>query len=222
MKIVFYFFVTLNVAFFLWQTQATGRSQEPRPIASGAPTLILLSEAKFSEKKPKKPLKEQPDKPQKPALAACFTMGPFDGVDLARPISETLESYGVLTNTHKIKQKISSGYWVYLPAFKSWQDAREQVVKLEKKGMKDVFIMGRGSMKNAVSLGLFSNKDAAETRMGNLRKMGVKPEVEIQYVTKDQFWIDIDVQKDKADVVENINSIASSLTLLQLKKRDCS
>ena len=221
MKIVFYFFVTINVAFFLWQSQTTTPSQDSRNLrASGAPTLVLLSEARFGEKKPKKAPEKKPEK-KSTTLAACFSLGPFDGLELTRPISDTLEGYGVLTSTSKKKQEISSGYWVYLPAFKSWQDARAQVVKLEQKGMVDAFIMGRGSMKNAVSLGLFSSKDSADKRVGQLKKLGVDPKVEIQYVTKDQYWIEIDVQEEKKDVVENINSIAGSLTLLQLKKRDC-
>lgn len=232
MKIVFYFFVSLNVAFFLWQTQANSHVKDARPYkSSGAPTLVLLSEAKSSAKKPKngqtankteamRSSSTQPPKPKK-VLAACFSMGPFDGLEQTKPVAETLEGYGALTYTQKKKQRISSGYWVYLPAFDDWKEARAQVMKLEQKGMTDVFIMGRGKMKNAVSLGLFSNKNAADSRMGELKKMGVKPKVEIQYMTNDQYWIDIDVERGKKDVVANINSIADSLTLLQLKKREC-
>lgn len=228
MKIVFYFFVVLNFAFFLWQTQANSRVKDTKQKrSSGAPTLVLLNEAKSSAKKPKAKKSATSSKTKKSksksnkALAACFTMGPFENLEQTRPIAETLEGYGALTSTQKKKEQVSSGYWVYLPSFKSWKEARAQVMELEQKGMLDIFIMGRGKMKNAVSLGLFSNKNAADRRMGDLKKLGVKPKVEIQYMTNDQYWIDIDVEKGKKDVVANINSIADSLTLLKLKKRKC-
>ena len=223
MKIVFFFFVALNVVIFLAFGLSAPVKESKIPRSSGAPTLVLLSEAKSSAKKPKvkKPVKTAQKPMTKKVMAACFTMGPFESLEQTKPISETLEGYGALTYTQKKKENVSSGYWVYLPAFSSWKEARAQVDELEKKGMLDIFIMGRGKMKNAVSLGLFSNRNAADRRMGDLKKLGVNPKVEIQYMTNDQYWIDIDVEKGKKDVVANINSIADSLTLLQLKKRDC-
>lgn len=226
MKIIFYFFLSLNFLFLLVQTQVSGERTAPVKIkSSGAPTLVLLTEAKSSAKKPKvdKPIEASNTQKPKPkqVLVACYSMGPFENRQQTKLVSETLASYGALTYTQKKREQVSSGYWVYLPAFKTWNDARAEVDKLEKQGMLDIFIMGRGKMKNAVSLGLFSNKNAANKRMGELKKLGVSPKVEVQYRTNDNYWIDIDVEKGKNQIITSIESVAKKLTLLELNKRKC-
>ena len=92
---------------------------------------------------------------------------------------------------------------------------------LETKGFKDMFIVGRGQMKNAVSLGLFKNQDGAKSRVGELKKIGEKPKIQTQYKQQDQYWIDIDVEPGKDQVVTTIEKIAQSLTVLELNTRKC-
>ena len=233
MKLIFLFFAAINIAFFIWQSESLGLGHKSGPSkgmgATNVPTLVLLGEAdaiKNADANPKNPPEKTaslaPENiPPANKLAACFSLGPFDNVEQALPISAKLRDLGTYTSERKEKEKTTSGYWVYLPSFDSWKDAREKVMELEKKGLKDIFIVGRGKMKNAVSLGLFSSDDAADRRVEKLQKLGIKPKIEVQYTTAENYWIDIDIEKGHDDVAASVQGIAEGLTSMALKKRAC-
>jgi len=151
----------------------------------------------------------------------CYALGPFDGLPQAKNISVKLQDLGAFTSERAITIDTPMGYWVYLPAYNSWKQAKDKISDLEKKGLKDLFIVGRGTMKNAVSLGLFKSEDSAKDRVGYLKKMGENPKIETQFKQQDQYWIDIDIDPGKDQVVETIEKIAQSLTVLELNPRKC-
>jgi hypothetical protein len=239
------FFAFLNVAFFAWQTdmfnlntpKATSKAMKVDP---NIPKLVLITELSKQDKKKaaeaKKPrptpkAKPEPEKVAKvnPQLAAklkegkaiCYALGPFDGLPQAQNISEKLKDLGAYTTERAVTTESPIGYWVYLPSFDSWKTAKDEVVKLEGKGFKDMFIVGRGQMKNAVSLGLFKNEDGAKERVSQLKNIGEKPKIQTQYKQQDLYWIDIDVEPGKDQVVSTIEKIAQSLTVLELNSRKC-
>jgi len=244
MKILFMFFALLNVAFFTWQSdlfnlRGETRSAKSMTINPNIPQLALLGEDKDSppskstasskpESKPEPP-KPKP-KPKQVAKAnthlqgnqgICYSLGPFDGLPQAKNISEKLQDLGAFTSERSSTMDTPMGYWVYLPSFGSWKEAKAKINELEKKGLTDLFIVGRGAMKNAVSLGLFKNQDSAKDRVNSLKKMGEKPKIETQFKQQDQYWIDIDIDPGKDQVVATIEKIAQSLTVLQLNTRKC-
>ncbi|WP_455205419.1 SPOR domain-containing protein [Kaarinaea lacus] len=237
MKIVFLFFAALNVAFFFWQSESygLGNSNKParfQPVIGNTPTLVLLEEAQRLKDEPKNKAaektqtamlntKERSKPPAGRKLAACFTLGPFEELQSARAVATKLDEIGAHAYERKQKHRVSSGYWVYLPSFDTWQDAKQKVNELEKQGMKDAFIMGRGKMKNAVSLGLFKNKAASDRRLKQLQRLGIKPRVETQYSQVDKFWLDIDVESGKTQAVTSIETIANGMSFLELKTRPC-
>ncbi len=241
MKVLFMFFALLNVAFFTWQTdvfnlnakKTTTRAMKVDP---NIPKLTLLSELSKAEtqqltEKEKPKAEPEPEKVAKVDSAAiaklkegksiCYALGPFDGLAQAKNISEKLQDLGAYTAERSVTSESPIGYWVYLPSFKTWKDAKEKVVKLEGKGFKDMFIVGRGQMKNAVSLGLFKNEEGAKDRVTELKKIGEKPKIQTQFKQQDLYWIDIDVEPGKDQVVSTIEKIAQSLTVLELNSRKC-
>lgn len=151
----------------------------------------------------------------------CFALGPFEERKQAKPIAKKLRELGAETLERKHKKPVSSGYWVYLSPYPSWKEARQQVLNLEAQGMNDIFIMGRGKMKNAVSLGLFRSKSAANRRTARLKKLGIQPKIEVQYSLREEYWVDLNVEARKKQVIRSINAIAKGLTLLELRPREC-
>jgi len=247
MKILFMFFAFLNVAFFAWQTDMFNLNSHPATtkamkVDPNIPKLMLVTELsgkekqEIAEKEKPKPQEKPKPKPEaekvakvNPQLAAqikqgkaiCYALGPFDGLAQAKNISEKLKDLGAFTSERSVTTESPIGYWVYLPSLDSWKTAKEKVVKLEAKGFKDMFIVGRGQMKNAVSLGLFKNEDGAKERVSQLKSIGEKPKIQTQYKQQDLYWIDIDVEPGKDQVVSTIEKIAQSLTVLELNSRKC-
>ena len=240
MKILFMFFAFLNVAFFTWQAdifnlRAPTSEIKKMQMDSSVPQLALLREvtkeglkelnAKPQAKpKPAETVAKANPRPQSKSSSSkpiCYALGPFDGLPQAKNISAKLQDLGAFTLERSVATETPMGYWVYLPSYKSWKDAKDKVLSLEKKGLKDMFIVGRGSMKNAVSLGLYKNEEGAEDRVSQLKKIGEKPKIQTQYKQMDQYWIDIDVEPGKDQVVATIEKIAQSLTVLELNDRKC-
>lgn len=262
MKVVFYFFLSANIAFFLWQSMTTpGKtvSIASLPLPAGVKKLALVDEGKDpvaknsgteGDKKTSKPQEQtiqellandaaaesEPEPEPKPApkakkepapaggsnaLAVCYALGPFEAQAQVKSISAKLLDLGAQANDRKEKLRVPIGYWVHLPRFDSWNEARRKVMELEKLGLADIFIMGRGRMKNAVSLGLFKEEDAAKKRLAKIESLGVNPKMEIQYTVDERYWIDIEVESGKKQVVSAIEAIAKGLTILDLVPRKC-
>ena len=66
-------------------------------------------------------------------------------------------------------------YWVFIPPLASKKDAEAKASELKKMKIGDYFIVQEdGPNNNAISLGLFSTRDAADAYLKSLRDKGVK------------------------------------------------
>lgn len=238
MKVLFMFFALLNAAFYVWQAdifslRAPSAKSSQLQIDPNIPQLTLLREinkdkASNTEKtttpKPETrvtKINTNPSGGKSAGKPICYALGPFDGLPQAKNISEKLQNLGAFTSERSSTTESPMGFWVYLESSKSWKDAKEKVIALEKEGVKDMFIVGRGAMKNAVSLGLYKNEEGAEDRIKQIKKLGEKPKIQTQYKQVDQYWIDIDVESGQDQVINTIEKIAQSLTVLELNDRKC-
>lgn len=260
MRLVFLFFVTINVLFFVWQSGSFSGTRKVNPasltaIPANVDKLVLIKEAlsakntttkappasaqvtevqqqitDTSDNKPGESGDELKTAGLLPSLPSqshtadkyvCFALGPFKEVAMATPIALKLRDLGAITNNRRFEKQVATGFWVYLPQFESWKDARKKVMELESMGMKDMFIMGRGAMKNAVSVGLFTSETAARARMSRLVDLGEKPKMQTQFSNTPEFWIDIDVEAEQKNVVAAIEAIAKGLNLQELVTRNC-
>jgi len=247
MKVLFLFFTVLNIVFFVWQADVFNLYSDTGKVTSlpqhaNADKLLLLTEA--PKQASKRPEAEKPDEEtviasvddnitiEKLVLPAaeeqgsslnqiCYSLGPFEALAQAKPISTKLQDLGVSTEEHLITREIPTGYWVYLPQFSSWKLAKEKVLELEDKKIKDMFIMGRGAMKNAISLGLFKNQSGAQVRVDQVKKLGENPKIQAQYTEDEKYWIDISVDAEKKQAIKTIEKIAQTLTILELNPRKC-
>lgn len=167
----------------------------------------------------KKPERKKPS--PKPREPACFTMGPFSTAEIASRSAASLSELGVEVERRQVSRRTPKGYWVYLPASKSYQAAKRKVSELRKRGLKDLFIMGKGSRKNAISLGLFQRKEAADDRYKRVRKMGLKAILETQYRLSEQAWLDMTVSDGKTSTVAAITEMADGVPQAELSQRKC-
>ena len=153
--------------------------------------------------------------------AACFTLGPFTSASTASRTAQSISALGVLVERRQETQRSPKGYWVYLPASASYQAAKRKVVELQKKGLTDLFIMGKGGHKNAISLGLFKSKDVAEDRFQQIKNLGLKAVFETQYRLSQQAWLDMTVSGDQTATVATMTEIADGIEQAELTQRKC-
>lgn len=72
----------------------------------------------------------------------------------------------------------NSKVWVYIPPLENLETARKRAKQVAEFGIEDYFVVNNGSKwQNAISLGLFSTREAAERRLAELRAKGVRSAV---------------------------------------------
>lgn len=170
---------------------------------------------------PKRAADKSPGSPEKSAESACFTLGPFEQANAASRAAEAISALGVSVARRQESQRTPKGYWVYLPASKSYLAAKRKVAEMQKKGLTDLYIMGKGSRENAISLGLFNNKTTAEERFQQVNKMGLKAVFETQYRETKQVWLDMAVAGNQTATVASLTEMAEGFPNASLTQRQC-
>jgi hypothetical protein len=201
--------------------RSASKSAQKPVVAKSAKTRPVKPVSKPLKTAVKKPKPQKTSVPQKPRDPACFTLGPFAKTQTANRSMTSLKALGVDVKRRQVSRRTPKGYWVYLPASKSYRAAKRKVKELQKKGLKDLFIMGKGSRKNAISLGLFKQESAANDRFQQVKKLGLKAVLETQYRLSEQAWLDITVPDGKASTVASITELADDVALAELSQRKC-
>jgi hypothetical protein len=275
MRLLFGFFLFLNIAYFIWQMdyfaepapsiiketplpagvkrlallRERGLGQDTAPVPSRGPAQHIGAESKSVASEPDQvvesvaperedaldaheasipvasvPLVEPEPSPEpktrEPVQMACFTLGPFEKDESINKASEAISALDVKNSRRQSEQRTPKNYWVYLSQ-DSYSSARQTVKTLQSKGIRDLFIMGKGANKDAVSLGLFSNKTIARQRIMEVRRLGFDPIMETQYRVTAQQWLDIEVDSKRTSTVATITAIVEDFKGTTLTQHKC-
>jgi len=115
-----------------------------------------------------------PDLPAAQAAPAnCAEWGPFAGAEVARA-DAALAALAVPGGAQRRVTEVD-GYWVHMPPQKTKGEVDRKVGELKALGVTEFFVVtDAGPWRNAVSLGLFKNEDAAKAELERLRVVGVR------------------------------------------------
>lgn len=151
----------------------------------------------------------------------CYTFGPLTDAAMVTRLVQAMAVSGITPKQRDEVKKELRGYWVYLPPYKSYDAASQEVKRLKAKGIKDLFIMGRGESKNAISLGLFKTQAAAEKRLKRVRDLGFKALLDEQYRETTLQWLDFSIPEGDEALAAAVDSLAKKYPDAQLKQHDC-
>jgi len=109
----------------------------------------------------------------------CLVVGPMVKKQLAEQLSDRIsKSTGASVSSRKVAVPIQQ-YWIYLASAASLSEAQRLADGLAEHGLKDYQILASPGKKNAISLGLFNEKESAQRRYEKIRDMGYSPHIEI-------------------------------------------
>jgi hypothetical protein len=109
-----------------------------------------------------------------PGLLVCLEWGDFSGPDLPRATA----ALSALQLADKLSQRQIErdvGYWVFIPPLKDKAAVNRKISELKALGIHEYFVIqtsGHGG--NAVSLGVFKTRDAAQNFLRGLQAKGVR------------------------------------------------
>ena len=220
--------LAVNIAvLILIGMQPDDDSQLPQSTTS-MPPLILLSE--FSPQQLAKLAGE--DTPGEHASkistraalveVACYAIGPFNKDIEAIGSAGTLTSLGLVTEIRFDKQRELSGYWVYIKPLPSREAAKEVTRMLREREVKDYHIVPKGLNKNAISLGFFSTRAAAEQRRARMQAIGLSPSLDDKFREIEGYWLYFSSPNHPplpAEIIEDMQARRPGITI---RDRKCS
>lgn len=103
----------------------------------------------------------------------CLEWGDFSGPDLTRAAAAlSVMQLGDKLSQRQVERDI--GYWVYIPPLKNRAAVNRKVTELKALGVSEYFIVqSAGRWRNAISLGVFKTREAAQNFLNLLRTKGV-------------------------------------------------
>jgi hypothetical protein len=211
--------VLVNLGFAAWSAWVAPSARIGRPADEGLPALTLVSEVPADLRsgdveQPSEPAVQnaaaQPeadvasdsaDAAPTAELAAapvetrCTSVGPFRDLSQAAAAAATLRGAGYQPAQRVVEGEIWSGYWVYIPAIPTEQEANETLTKV-REGVRearipDAYVIRNSDSGNLVSLGVFSEISGVSRLREEVRALGFEPQVVDRTTRATVYWIDI-------------------------------
>ncbi len=186
LRVLFLLLLALNIGGIGWMLFSPSEAAGSLPASDpDVPALVLLSERDAAGA----PLPGQ-------GVAAsstdvCATIGPFPTQSDMRAALVELTPQVRRIQYRNAKATQSRGYWVFLAALQSREEALGVARALSAKGVRDYYVVTAGDQQNTVSLGLFREQANAERRRAEIAGMGFRPELIQRTEELPVYWIDI-------------------------------
>jgi Sporulation related domain. len=206
MKWLFLALLTVNLGFFFWHYKGEVSESAPltqarheAPCRGATPkSLLLLSEVEPGGEQEQPPARALPEsrplawdsaRPEQARAHVCYALGPFYSDEALTPIKHSLEALELKSTRESRKVRARIGYWVYLPPLESRAAALELTREFTARGVTDYLVITAPDKRNAISLGIYSDRSKAERRHQDLKALGYSPIVEERYKEQVQYWI---------------------------------
>ena len=107
-----------------------------------------------------------------PAVS-CVRAAGFEDRRVVDAVAEWLQSRGAeAVEVHRVEHRTIRNHQVYLPAFSDRATATAKVREIRARGVRDVAVIGRGSLANGVSFGVFRSPENMRRRVAALERLG--------------------------------------------------
>jgi hypothetical protein len=190
-RILFLLVLALNIGVGCWLYFA------PHPHARtfaatdpGVAKLVLLSERDHGGEANAAELASAPESAADLKNDTCVSVGPFATQADMRAALNSLTPLVARIQYREARATETRGYWVYLPAQSSREQALAMARQLSTKGVRDYYVVTAGDQQNTISLGLFRDQNNADKRRNEIAAMGFKPEVTARTEELPVYWID--------------------------------
>lgn len=248
MRHLFLMLVLVNLGFAAWSAWFAPSARGGRPADEGLPTLTLVNEVpadlrsggdeQTAQGAPAQPAEAaangEPDAAAAPgeevaaaaspaeAEARCTSVGPFRDLSQAAAAAATLRRAGYQPTQRVVEGEVWSGYWVYIGAIPTEQEANETLAKV-REGVRDAripdaYVIRNSASGNLVSLGVFSEISGVSRLREEVRALGFEPQVVDRTNRATVYWIDIALAPGQALDFETLQPPGR---IIRLEQRAC-
>src|SRR5450432_825018 len=190
-RMMFLLLLALNIGVGCWLYFAPQRqAQAFASTDPGVTRLVLLSEREHSGEANAAELTAAPESAADLRNDTCVSIGPFPTQADMRAALNALTPAVTRIQYREAHATETRGYWVYLPAFASREQALSAARQLSSKGVRDYYVVTAGDQQNTISLGLFHDQGNAEKRRNEITALGFKPDMAARTEELPVYWVD--------------------------------
>lgn len=150
--------------------------------------------------------------------ARCTSVGPFRDLSQAASAAATLRAAGHQPAQRVAEGDIWIGYWVYIAAIATEQQASEILAKVREQGITDSYVIPNSDSGHLVSLGVFSEISGVTRRRDEVRELGFEPQVVDRTRRATVYWVDVTLGPEQA---LDFDSLQPPGRIIRLEQRDC-
>ena len=190
-RVLFLLLLALNIGGACWIAFAP-KTAAPVPAITdpGVPALVLLSERDGTASTPATVTETSTVAPTSSSSDVCQSIGPFQTQSDMRSSFNSLTPLVKRIQYRNENATQSRGFWVFLAAMKTREDALGAARRLSAKGVRDYYVVTAGEQLNTISLGLFREQANAERRKAEIAGMGFEPQLIQRTEELPVYWID--------------------------------
>jgi hypothetical protein len=192
-RALFLLLLALNIGGACWLLFAHRPQAAASPATDpGVPKLLLLSEREGEGEgdAASAELASAPESNADLANDQCRTLGPFPTQADTRAAMNGLTPLTKRIRVREAHTTQTRGYWVYLPAQATREQALGMARTLSEKGVRDYYVVTAGDQQNTISLGLFRDQGNAERRRAEIAALGLAPKVNARTEDLPSYWLD--------------------------------
>ena len=190
-RVLFLLLLAMNIGGGCWLYFAPQRHAAASPVTdAGVPKLVLLSERERPGEANAAELASAPESAADLRNDTCLSIGPFPTQADMRAAFNALTPVVARIQYREAHATETRGYWVYLPALASREQALTAARQLSSKGVRDYYVVTAGDQQNTISLGLFHDQANAEKRRNEIAQLGFRPEMVARTEELPVYWLD--------------------------------
>jgi len=189
-RALFLLLLAANLGAVSWLVFAPDMHATEAPASDpGVPKLILLSERDRGDDASAE-LAAPPETRADQRNDECHSIGTFPTQADVRAAISTLTPLTRRVQFREAHATQARGYWVYLPALQTREQALAAARQLSSKGVRDYYVVTAGDQQNTISLGLFRDQGNAERRRAEIAALGFTPQSIARTEELPVYWLD--------------------------------
>ncbi|WP_319242797.1 SPOR domain-containing protein [uncultured Propionivibrio sp.] len=172
MRAAVFLLILANLMFFAWAQGLLGTGDNPDTLRLSQ-QLLAERVRVISRDEPPAEASVKAAKAEKREPEACVMLGDLTTAELTRVEALIKEKASALRVERS--ETASGGFWVFIPPLPNKAEAERKASELKRFKIQDFAVLQEpAAVRFAISLGVFSSREAAESRLEELRAKGVR------------------------------------------------
>ncbi len=211
MRLLLALLLLANFAWYAWHHWVNAPAEAPASVAAPGPQLTLAREAPPAAPLPRITTRR---------AGNCVSLGPFHDLTEAARASTLLRENDLRPRQRAGEGVVWKGYWVSLSGIADRATADGVIERLRRFGVGDAYAMPGDGRQITISLGLYSERARALTRMDEVQALGFEPGLAERERNGTVYWIDVDLVPP-AELPDAARLNGEGGRILRLEVRPC-